>query len=165
MFHVVNSFPRALFPPVTILNPPFPDERAFLAVFMSWFISQLAKVIRGRITETRFNFRWLFDAGGMPSSHAATVSSLATTVGLYYGFNSIFFLVVLIFTIIIMFDAAGVRRNVGRQATILNKMLDDLYEKGQVPENRLKELLGHTPFEVFAGAFLGIFIAVIVCGF
>ena len=101
----------------------------------------------------------------MPSSHSATVASLATVVGLYYGFNSILFLVVLIFTVIIMFDAAGVRRNVGRQATILNKMLDELYEKGEVPEKRLKELLGHTPVEVFAGAFLGIFIAVLICGF
>lgn len=75
------------------------------------------------------------------------------------------FLIVLIFTIITMFDAAGVRRNVGRQAMILNKMLDDLYEKGQVPEKRLKELLGHTPVEVFAGAFLGIIMAYIFCGF
>ena len=132
---------------------------------MSWFISQLAKVIRGGFREGRFNFRWLFDTGGMPSSHSATVSSLATVSGLYYGFNSIPFLIVLIFTIITMFDAAGVRRNVGRQASILNKMLDDLYEKGQVPEQRLKELLGHTPIEVFAGAFLGIFIAFLFCGF
>ncbi len=63
-----------------------------------------------------------------------------------------------------MFDAAGVRRNVGRQAAILNKMLNDLYEKGEVTETRLKELLGHTPVEVFAGAFLGITVALITCG-
>ena len=73
------------------------------------------------------------------------------------------FLMSLIYSVIIMFDAAGVRRNVGRQATILNKMLDELYEKGEVPEQRLKELLGHTPVEVFAGAFLGIIMAFIFC--
>ena len=100
----------------------------------------------------------------MPSAHSATVACLANVTGLYYGFNSIFFLVVLIFTIITMFDAAGVRRNVGRQAIILNKMLEELYEKGQVPEQRVKELLGHTPVEVFAGAFMGILMAYLFCG-
>lgn len=122
------------------------------------------KVLRGVVKERRFNFRWLFDTGGMPSSHSATVASLATVTGLYYGFHTLLFLIVLVFTLITMFDAAGVRRNVGRQATILNKMLDDLYEKGEVPEGRLKELLGHTPVEVFAGAFLGILIAYLFCG-
>ena len=74
------------------------------------------------------------------------------------------FLITLIFTIIIMFDAAGVRRSVGRQATILNKMMADIYEKGQVEDARLKELLGHTPVEVFAGAFLGILMGYLFCG-
>ncbi len=146
-------------------NPPFPEQRAYVAVFMSWFISQSAKVLRGWSREKRFNFRWLFDTGGMPSSHSATVASLATVTGLYFGFGSMMFLVALIFTIITMFDAAGVRRNVGRQASILNKMLDELYQKGGVPEKRLKELLGHTPVEVFAGAFVGILIAYLFCGF
>ena len=131
---------------------------------MSWFVSQLAKVIRGAAKEKRFNFRWLFDTGGMPSSHSATVSSLAAVSGLYYGFNSILFLIVLVFTVITMFDAAGVRRNVGRQAKILNQMIDEMYEKKGMPEKRLKELLGHTPVEVFAGAFVGILMAYIFCG-
>ena len=117
--------------------------------------------MRGR---RRFNFRWLFMTGGMPSSHSATVSSLAAVVGLYYGFNSVPFLIALVFCIITMFDAAGVRRNVGRQASILNQMIDDLYEKGEVPERRVKELLGHTPIEVFTGALLGIAIALVICG-
>ena len=74
------------------------------------------------------------------------------------------FLLALIFTIITMFDAAGVRRSAGRQAQVLNKMLDELYQKGQFAEERVKELLGHTPKEVFAGAFLGILIALLLCG-
>ena len=149
---------------MTLINPPFSEERAFVAVFSSWFVAQFVKFIRARIRDKRFNFRWLFNTGGMPSAHSATVSSLATVTGLYFGFNSLPFLIVLIFTIITMFDAAGVRRNVGRQAAILNKMLDEFYEKGEVEEKRLKELLGHTPVEVFAGAFLGILIAYVVCG-
>lgn len=144
-------------------TPPFSSARGFAAVILAWFISQVIKVIRGILTRRRFNFRWLFDTGGMPSSHSATVGALATTVGLYYGFGSIPFLIVLIFTLITLFDAAGVRRSVGRQASILNKMLDDLYEKGQVPETRLKELLGHTPIEVLAGAFLGCVLSFFIC--
>lgn len=147
-----------------LISPPFSPTRGFVAVFLAWFLAQLLKVIRGAASQKRFNFRWLFDTGGMPSSHSATVGSLATTVGLYYGFHSIPFLITLIFTIITLFDAAGVRRSVGRQATILNKMLDDLYQRGQVPETRLKELLGHTPVEVLAGAFLGIVTSLVICG-
>jgi len=142
---------------------PFPPEQGILAVFLSWLLSQLAKVFVGVKKEKKFNFRWLFDYGGMPSSHSATVACLATVVGLYYGFRTMPFLITLIFAIITMFDAAGVRRNIGRQAGILNKMMDDLYQQGQVPEKRLKELLGHTPVEVFAGAFTGIIIALILC--
>ena len=144
-------------------DAPFSPTQGFLAVVLSWCISQVIKVIRGIMLRKRFNFRWLFDTGGMPSSHSATVGSLATAVGLYYGFQSIPFLITFVFTMITLFDAAGVRRSVGRQAGILNKMLDDFYEKGQVPETRLKELLGHTPIEVFAGTFLGILISLIVC--
>ena len=149
---------------MALADPPFSATRGFVAVFLSWFIAQIFKVVRGILTHGRFNFRWLFDTGGLPSSHSATVGCLATIVGLYYGFRSVPFLITLVFTIITMFDAAGVRRSVGRQASILNKMVDDLYQKGQVPERRLKELLGHTPFEVFAGAFLGVVIGLLVCG-
>ncbi len=147
-----------------LIDAPYPPFRAFMAVGLAWLVSQAIKVIRGVLKEGRFNFRWLFDTGGMPSAHSATVSSLATAVGLYYRFSSVPFLIALTIAVITMFDAAGVRRAVGRQASILNKMLDDLYEKGQVPETRLKELLGHTPVEVFAGAFVGIFTSLIICG-
>jgi acid phosphatase family membrane protein YuiD len=143
---------------------PYAPLRAFAAVGLAWFLSQAIKVIRGVLKEGRFNFRWLFDTGGMPSAHSATVASLATATGLYYGFSAVPFLIALIFAVITMFDAAGVRRAVGRQAGILNKMVDDLYEKGQVPETRLKELLGHTPVEVFTGAFLGIVMSLVICG-
>jgi acid phosphatase family membrane protein YuiD len=95
--------------------------------------------------------------------HSAAVASLSTVVGLYYGFNSIPFWMVLVFTLIIMFDAAGVRRAVGRQASILNKIVDEFSRGGQIQEQRLKELLGHTPVEVLAGAGLGIAVALFFC--
>lgn len=144
-------------------NPPFPAEKAFIAVFLSWFVAQALKVIFGGTRQKKFDVRWLFDTGGMPSAHSATVSSLAAVIGLYYGFNTIPFLIGLILCLITMFDAAGVRRHFGRQAKILNTMIDEFYEKGAVPEKRLKELLGHTPIEVLWGAFLGIFIAWGLC--
>ena len=131
---------------------------------MSWFLAQLLKVILGGTQKKKFDFRWLFDTGGLPSAHSATVACLATVTGLYYGFMSIPFLIVLIFCLITMFDAAGVRRHFGKQAKILNEMMDDYYKKGAVPEKRVKELLGHTPFEVLAGALTGVVVAVIFCG-
>lgn len=146
------------------LDPPFTPIRAFYAVFSCWLISQMIKVFRGTVKEKKFNFRWLFDTGGMPSSHSASVASLATSAGLYYGFNTLIFLIVFVFSMITMFDAAGVRRSVGKQAVILNKMLDEVQHQGGFQEKRLKELLGHTPVEVFAGAFLGILLTLLICG-
>jgi len=150
--------------PLILDETSFPPFRAFAAVFLSWFLSQFAKVCWGMQIKKRFNFRWLFGTGGMPSSHSATVSSLATAVGIYYGFMSMPFLIVLIFTLITMFDAAGVRRSVGKQAAVLNKMLDEFSKQGGVGEDRLMELLGHTPVEVFTGALVGMMISFLFCG-
>ena len=146
-----------------IFSEPYPPIRACWAVFLSWFLAQLFKVLTGVIRERRLNFRWIFDTGGMPSSHTATVAALATTVCLYYGAISMPSLIAVVFTIIIMFDAVGVRRSVGRQAQILNQISQELSEKGHVKEGRVKELLGHTPIEVLVGAAVGIIIALILC--
>jgi len=129
--------------------------RGFLAVASGWFLAQTTKIILGVIREKRFNFRWFVSTGGMPSTHTAAVSSLCTFVGFYCGFLSIEFAMSLTFSLIIMFDAAGVRRNVGKQAFVLNQIIDDIYAKREVAETRLKELLGHTPIEVFVGAAIG----------
>ena len=130
--------------------------------FYAWIITQSIKVIIGVIKERRFNFRWFLGTGGMPSSHSATVSALATMVGLSSGFNSSIFVVALAFAIIVVADAQGFRRATGKQAEILNKILDDIYWKKRIQEDRLKELLGHTPFEVFAGIACGITIALLL---
>ncbi len=134
-------------------------NQIFLVTFSAWFIAQVIKVIIGVSRERRFNFRWIFLPGGMPSAHTATVAALATAVGLYFGFDSGLFAVTLIFAVMIMFDAGGFRRTVGRQAAILNKIVDDVYAKKKVEEKRLRELLGHTPVQVIAGAALGILTA------
>ncbi len=112
--------------------------------------------------EKRFNFRWFVGSGGMPSSHAALASGLATSIGIYHGFDSGLFAVAFAFAVITMFDAQGVRRQSGHQAGALNKILEDIYEQKGLQGDRLKELFGHTPVEVFAGAFLGIVVALLL---
>jgi len=128
-----------------IHNPPFSPLQGIIAVFLSWFLSQLAKVIRGWRFEKRFNFRWLFDTGGMPSSHSAGVCALATAVGITTGARSTLFAVTCIFAFTTMFDAQGVRRQSGKQAEALNRILDDLYAQKGIQLDPLKELFGHTP--------------------
>ena len=149
----------------TSLHSFFPEifqNRILLITLAVWVSAQTIKVILGVIKEKRFNFRWLIGTGGMPSSHTAGASALATSVGLGYGFNSPLFAVAAAFAMVTMFDAQGVRRATGFQATILNKMMDDIYWKGQIEEQRLKELVGHTPVEVLAGFIFGVVCAVIL---
>ncbi|MFH1593542.1 MAG: divergent PAP2 family protein [Candidatus Omnitrophota bacterium] len=140
----------------------FLQNKVFWVTLSAWFIAQTIKVINGVIREKRFNFRWFVGPGGMPSSHAASVSALATTVGLSSGFNSTTFTVALTLAIIVIFDAQGVRRATGKQAEILNKMLDDIYWKHRIQEDRLKELLGHAPIEVLVGIIAGVTIALLL---
>jgi len=133
----------------------------FLTTFFAWFLAQTIKVLIGVVREKRFNFRWFVGTGGMPSSHAATVSALATAVGLELGFSSPFFAMAFFFAFIIMFDAQGVRRQSGQQAEVLNKIIEDIYLQKGVKQERLMKLLGHTPVQVFIGAALGVTVALI----
>ena len=135
-------------------------NQMFLTVLIAWLLAQTVKVAIGVLREKRFNFRWFIGAGGMPSSHAATVAAVATSMGFTYGFSSPFFAMAFFMAFIIMFDAQGVRRQSGQQAEVLNKIIDDIYLNRGVKQERLIELLGHTPVQVFIGAALGIIVAV-----
>lgn len=95
----------------------------------------------------------------MPSSHAAGATALATTCGLEVGFHSVVFALAVVFALVTMFDAQGVRRSAGQQAAILNQILEDMYWKGRIESNRLMELIGHTPLEVIIGAVLGLILS------
>lgn len=131
-------------------------EILFISLSAGW-LAQILKVIFAFMKTKRINFRRLTGTGGMPSSHSATVSALCTIVYLHEGANSALWGVTLLFSLIVMYDAAGLRRAVGKQATILNKVIEDLeYNRGENAEKRLMELLGHTPVEVLMGALLGI---------
>ncbi|MBO3443730.1 MULTISPECIES: divergent PAP2 family protein [Clostridia] len=124
------------------------------------FLAQFFKIFTGEVK--RIDFSRIFTSGGMPSSHSSFVTSLATLVGIERGFSSTDFAIVAVFALIIMYDASGVRRSVGKQAAILNQILDDLHHKKHIEQNRLKELVGHTPKEVLFGAILGIVTAIVM---
>jgi hypothetical protein len=135
-------------------------NKIFMTTVSAWLIAQFIKLTIGVIRQRRFDFRWFVGTGGMPSSHAAGATCLATAVGMQYGFDSVHFALGASFAIVVMFDAHVVRHSTGRQAHILNRIMDDIYWKGRIHEGRLRELIGHTPIEVIAGGILGIAIAV-----
>jgi acid phosphatase family membrane protein YuiD len=140
------------------LNPPL-----VLAV-LALVTVQIMKFAITLIAHRRVDFQRLTGTGGMPSSHAASVAALATTVGLQEGWNSPIFGVAAFFSMIVMYDAAGIRRAAGRQARVLNRMIDDLKAHHVIGGERLIELLGHTPLEVLAGTAYGIALALVLHG-
>jgi acid phosphatase family membrane protein YuiD len=134
-------------------------NKIFMTTLSAWFIAQAIKVIIGIIRQKKFDFRWFVGTGGMPSSHVAGASCLATAIGFEYGFNSVYFALAASFALVVMFDAQGVRRSTGKQARILNKLMEDIYWQGRISEGRLRELIGHTPIEVLVGFLLGVMVA------
>ncbi len=121
-----------------------------------WLLIQIWKFVFDIIKNKKINLRRLVGAGGMPSSHSAVVTSLATLIGFYEGVDSPIFALSLIFALVVMYDASGVRRAAGKQAKILNQILNNKNMAGVTVQEKLIELLGHTPFEVFIGAVLGV---------
>ncbi len=126
---------------------------------VSWFIAQALKVIITLIKDGEFNLYRFVGSGGMPSSHSSLVMSLSTAVGLVDGWASTEYAISLAFALVVMYDASGVRRAVGKQAMILNQIIADRMKNKPIGEQRLKELIGHTPVEVMSGAILGIVLA------
>ncbi len=127
--------------------------------FFGFLIAQVIKVILSTVQERKLNFKWFVETGGMPSSHMATATALSTAIGLGEGFTSVAFALALAFNIFVMYDAAGVRRMLGKQAEVLNTIMEDIYTRGEIEKNRVKELFGHTLLEVIVGALLGIGVA------
>lgn len=121
-----------------------------------WFCIQSFKVIYELATTKKFNFKRIIGAGGMPSSHTAVVTTLAAMVGKSEGFDTPIFAMALIFSLVVMYDAAGVRRAAGKQARLLNKIVETPGLSGVEVQERLVEVLGHTPLQVLVGAVIGI---------
>jgi len=142
----------------TILN-----NQVLIVAVLACLLAQVLKVIVELVVTRKIDIRYLVTTGGMPSAHSALVGALATGVGLTMGWSSPDFAIACLFAVIVMYDAAGVRQAAGKQARILNQILDEFFQDGkQFDEERLKELLGHTPFQVFVGLALGISISLLV---
>ena len=129
--------------------------------FFLWFGIQLFKLIYDLVTTKKFNFKRIMGAGGMPSSHSAVVAGIATLIGKYEGVGSPIFFFLLIVAFVVMYDACGVRRAAGKQAELLNKLIETPGLTGVEVSERLVEVLGHTPIQVFAGALIGIIVGII----
>ena len=132
------------------------NNKILWAIVVSGLSTQLLKAFASIIWEGRLNWHRTLEPGGMPSSHAASAATMLVLVGLETTFNSLLFTICLYIAFVVMYDAAGVRRAVGKQAIILNRILDTRTIQKKTGGEHLRELLGHTPIEVFAGALIGI---------
>lgn len=132
------------------------NNKIILAAFLAWLVAQVLKVILVLVKDRKVDFSRMIGSGGMPSSHSALVMAMTSSVGKYVGFDTAEFAIAACISIIVMYDAANVRRAAGKQAELLNIIVDDLYRGKHIDGEKLKELLGHTPVEVAAGAVLGI---------
>ncbi len=138
-------------------------NKILISALLGWLSAQIIKVVIGLVKEKRFSWKRLTGSGGMPSSHSSFVVALTTQVARIEGLDSSLFAVAAALAIIVMYDAAGVRRAAGEQAKILNYMMDHWQEyTPYMRQKELKELLGHTPIEVIAGAILGLIIGIII---
>jgi acid phosphatase family membrane protein YuiD len=136
------------------------DNHVLWIAVIACILAQILKLVIEFARHGKVTFRTLVETGGMPSAHSALVTALATGVGQTAGWASSEFAIACIFAIIVMYDAAGVRQAAGRQARILNQIVNELFrEHHELNQERLKELLGHTPVQVFAGCALGVVVS------
>nr|WP_302599260.1 divergent PAP2 family protein [uncultured Cellulosilyticum sp.] len=128
---------------------------------LSWFIAQLLKFIITLVHEHEIDFRKFISSGGMPSSHSSFVTALAIGIGQVNGYDSSYFAIAAVLSFIVMYDAANVRLQAGKQAAMINQIIKVLEDPNLNAEQRLKEILGHTPLQVAAGCILGIVIGLL----
>lgn len=135
--------------------------KAFWIAVIVGSLIQAYKGLHEYFRKRRWNLRRFVETGGMPSSHAASVAALSTSVGIQSGFSSVLFGATLYFSLVVMYDAAGLRRAAGRQAVILNRLIDEHFRHPERDTHKLMELLGHTPLEVLVGAVIGVLAGVL----
>ncbi len=138
------------------------SNRIILAAALAWAIAQGLKVLLTFMISKKFDSTRVFGSGGMPSSHSAMTCAMLMMVGFTEGFSSSVFALAFCFSGVVMYDAAGVRRSTGKNAAVLNRLIDRLANDGTFDEEHLKELVGHTPIQVLAGALLGVLVGTLM---
>jgi len=138
------------------------SNRIIQAAALAWAIAQGLKVLLTFIISKKFDGSRMFGSGGMPSSHSAMTCAMLMMVGFTEGFSSSVFALAFCFSGVVMYDAAGVRRSTGKNAAVLNRLIDRLANDGSFDEEHLKELVGHTPIQVLAGALLGVLVGTLM---
>lgn len=138
------------------------NNHVLFVVLLGWFVAQALKIPIYRIVEHRWDFSRFHGSGGMPSSHSSMVTAGAIAIGALEGFGTPVFALAVAFAMIVMYDAAGVRRETGTQAAVINQILKDVLINGKkISDEELKELVGHTPLEVACGAITGVVVATV----
>jgi len=140
------------------------QNRPLWSAILSWAVAQLIKIIIELFKTRRLNLALIFGSGGMPSSHTSFVTAMTVTIGFMEGFDSSLFAICAVLNMVVMYDASGVRRAAGKQAEVINMIVENIEDTGIVLDKKLKELLGHSPIEVVAGAVLGTLVAIICNG-
>jgi acid phosphatase family membrane protein YuiD len=138
------------------------SNRIVIAAVLAWVIGQFLKFPMEYLLNKQWDWGIMFSAGGMPSSHSSLVTAVSLTIGMQEGFDSAIFALSGALAMIVIYDAAGVRRQAGIHAARINEIMKNFFESGQLPEKELKEMLGHTPFEVVSGVFLGVLISLLI---
>ena len=144
---------------MSILLQRLSELYPLVSALVSMGIAQVLKIFHFYFKEGSFNAQRMLSSGGMPSSHSAMVAAMTTAIGLQEGWYSGSFCICVVFSLVVVYDAAGVRRAAGKQAAVLNQIVEDVFEKGEFQSHKLTEFLGHTPLEVVVGVLLGIGIA------
>ncbi len=134
-------------------------NQVVIAAVLAWMIGQFLKFPLEYLLNKQWNWGIIFSSGGLPSSHSSLVTAVTLTIGLQEGFGTAVFALSAAIAMIVIYDAAGVRRQAGIHAERINQIMSKFFESGQLPEKELKEMLGHTPFEVLAGILLGVIIS------
>ena len=142
-----------------MLNELF-SNKVLMTAMAAWVIGQFLKLPGYYILHRKWNWGMIFSPGGLPSSHSSLITATTLSIGLYHGFSNPLFGLAMAISMIVIYDATGVRRQAGLHARVINEIMQEIFAGRPVPEKKLREVLGHTPFEAIAGILLGILIAI-----
>lgn len=149
-----------MFKSILAIQDTFYNPVLFVSLF-AWALAQAIKVPIGYWVDHRLNWGLLFSSGGMPSSHSALMAATTLSIGLFYGFDTPVFALAFAISMVVIYDAAGVRREAGRHAEKINLLINEFFSGNPISNEQLKEVIGHTPRQVTAGVALGIIVSLI----